>query len=114
MNTLYFGAQGTGFYCLQSCANHSCAPSAATEGLASGATALLALKDLAPGEEVTLSYIGELEAEGGRPLGLKERQAMLRDWGFVCRCSRCLSEAAAKSSSAKKLGARAGVKVGRR
>ncbi|KAJ9521056.1 hypothetical protein QJQ45_022775 [Haematococcus lacustris] len=106
--------EGTGFYCLQSCANHSCAPSAATEGLASGATALLALKDLAPGEEVTLSYIGELEAEGGRPLGLKERQAMLRDWGFVCRCSRCLSEAAAKSSSAKKLGARAGVKVGRR
>ncbi|KAJ9520922.1 hypothetical protein QJQ45_014084 [Haematococcus lacustris] len=100
--------------CCESCANHSCAPSAATEGLASGATALLALKDLAPGEEVTLSYIGELEAEGGRPLGFKERQAVLRDWGFVCRCSRCLSEAAAKSSSAKKLGARAGVKVGRR
>ena len=44
---------------LQSCANHSCDPSAATEGEASGSTAVIAVRDIGPGDEVTISYLDE-------------------------------------------------------
>jgi hypothetical protein len=78
--------EGTAFYSLQSCCNHSCAPSAGAEGDPSGAARLVALRRLAAGEEVTLSYIDE---EGA---GLAERRAALGAYGFVCRCARCEAE----------------------
>ncbi|XVF01825.1 hypothetical protein REPUB_Repub04eG0122800 [Reevesia pubescens] len=61
--------QGTAFFPLQSCMNHSCCPNAK------------AFKR----EEVTISYIDE-------DLPLEERQALLADYGFRCRCTRCLDE----------------------
>jgi hypothetical protein len=41
--------QGTAFYALQSCANHSCAPNAAADGDVSGAALLIAETDIEPG-----------------------------------------------------------------
>lgn len=107
-------AQGTGFYALQSCANHSCEPCAATEGEASGEVAVYAVRDIRAGEEVTISYIEEDEEQ---PLKYKERQAALRDYGFVCACGRCVRElqrVAARKLGGGGKGARAGVKTGRR
>jgi hypothetical protein len=51
------GTQGTAFYALQSCCNHACAPAARAEGRARGDIALVALRDLAIGEELTISYL---------------------------------------------------------
>jgi hypothetical protein len=78
--------QGTGFYALQSCVNHSCAPNAAATCLPSGQMVVRALSGIPAGSEVLLSYI---EEEGA---SLQERRAMLRDYGFVCRCERCSAE----------------------
>ncbi|XP_012086380.1 histone-lysine N-methyltransferase ATXR2 isoform X2 [Jatropha curcas] len=61
--------QGTAFYPLQSCMNHSCCPNAR------------AFKR----EEITISYIEE-------DLPVEERQALLADYGFRCRCAKCLEE----------------------
>ncbi|WIA29168.1 hypothetical protein OEZ86_011679 [Tetradesmus obliquus] len=90
-------AEGTGFYALQSCVNHSCAPNAAATCLPSGQMVLRALTDIAAGSEVLLSYI---EEEGA---GLQERRAMLRDYGFVCSCERCSAEELAGALQAQQL-----------
>jgi SET domain-containing protein len=74
--------QGTGFFALQSCANHSCRPNAAPLLQPDGSMQLVALRQLEAGEEVTISYIDEEE-----PLAL--RQAHLADYGFACTCSLC-------------------------
>jgi SET domain-containing protein len=78
--------QGTGFYCVQSTINHSCAPNASASCLASGEMVITALADIEPDSEVLLSYIEETDAD------LRERQAMLRDYGFTCACARCEAE----------------------
>lgn len=40
------------------------------------------LKDIAPGDEISISYIDEgLEKD--------ERQEKLRDYGFACKCNLC-------------------------
>jgi len=44
---------------------------------------LHALTAIAEGAEVLISYIEEEGAER------EERQAMLRDYGFICQCERC-------------------------
>ena len=41
-----------------------------------------ALRDVAPGEELTKSYIDE-------EMSLPEREAALADYGFLCRCPKC-------------------------
>lgn len=77
--------EGTAFYALQSCINHSCDPN--THAMKSGededgSAVLLAKRGIAPGEEVTISYIDE-------SLDFAERSAALQDYGFVCGCRRC-------------------------
>lgn len=68
-------------------ANHSCAPSAhavyvPAEDGAEGEMRVTMLRDVQPGEEVTLAYFS--------PLGTRaERQERARDWGFVCGCEVC-------------------------
>ena len=42
----------------------------------------VAVRDIAPGEELTVSYIDAT-------LPRDERQERLRDWGFNCTCSQC-------------------------
>ncbi|GBF89127.1 hypothetical protein Rsub_01844 [Raphidocelis subcapitata] len=81
--------EGTAFFALQSCCNHSCAPSAAAEGDPCGEARLVAARRIAAGEEVTISYV---EEEG---VGLEERRAALAAYGFECRCGRCEADALA-------------------
>lgn len=45
-----------------------------------------ARRPIRKGEEITISYIDE-EAP------LEERREALRDYGFVCRCARCVAGA---------------------
>lgn len=78
--------QGTGFYAVQSCVNHSCAPNAAADCLANGQMAIRALTRIPAGSEVLLSYIEEEGAD------VHERREMLRDYGFLCKCERCSAE----------------------
>jgi hypothetical protein len=46
---------------------------------------LLALCDIAPGEEVTISYVDE-------DAPLEERREMLAEYGFECECDKCTAE----------------------
>ncbi|GAB2285290.1 Histone-lysine N-methyltransferase atxr2 [Dionaea muscipula] len=80
--------QGTAFFPLQSCMNHSCCPNARAfkgEEDRDGQAAIIALKPIQVGEEVTISYIDE-------DLPYNERQALLADYGFICECPKCLEE----------------------
>ncbi|GAQ91639.1 hypothetical protein KFL_008230040 [Klebsormidium nitens] len=80
--------EGTAFYMLQSCANHSCAPNARAfkrEQDVNGHAVLLANRRIEVGEEVTISYIDESDS-------YIDRQRALADYGFVCRCLRCLTD----------------------
>ncbi|CAB4274237.1 unnamed protein product [Prunus armeniaca] len=80
--------QGTAFYPLQSCMNHSCSPNAKAfkrEEDRDGQATIIALKPISKGEEVTISYVDE-------DLPFEERQALLADYGFTCRCPKCLEE----------------------
>ncbi|KAF2729933.1 SET domain-containing protein [Polyplosphaeria fusca] len=67
--------------------NHDCVPNAfimfSPSGLSVG---LKAYRDIAAGEEITVSYL---------PLGMTHsaRQAALKGWGFECSCSLCADSA---------------------
>ncbi|XP_059661050.1 histone-lysine N-methyltransferase ATXR2 [Cornus florida] len=80
--------QGTAFFPLQSCMNHSCHPNAKAfkrEEDRDGQATIIALRPIRKGEEVTISYIDE-------DLPFEERQALLADYGFSCKCPKCLEE----------------------
>ncbi|KAJ6289853.1 hypothetical protein OIU78_025721 [Salix suchowensis] len=73
---------------LQSCINHSCCPNAHAfkrDEDRDGQAAIVTLKPIRKGEEVTISYIDE-------DLPFEDRQALLEDYGFKCRCNTCLEE----------------------
>ncbi|KAK4486856.1 hypothetical protein RD792_006164, partial [Penstemon davidsonii] len=87
--------EGTAFYPLQSCMNHSCIPNAKAfkrEEDKDGQATIIALKPISKGEEITISYIDE-------ELSYEERQESLADYGFRCECPRCLEEEHKGSSS---------------
>ena len=81
--------EGTAFYALQSCINHSCNPS--THAMKrddtdeDGAAVILAKRGIAVGEEITISYIDE-------SADLADRTKQLADYGFTCQCSWCRQE----------------------
>ncbi|CAM6078619.1 unnamed protein product [Sphagnum tenellum] len=80
--------QGSAFFALQSCINHSCTPNAKAfkrDQDNDGQAVLLATRHIRRGEEITISYIDEDSS-------LEERKAALADYGFTCRCLRCLQE----------------------
>ncbi|KAL1821716.1 hypothetical protein ACET3Z_016585 [Daucus carota] len=80
--------QGTAFFPLQSCMNHSCLPNAKAfkrEEDRDGQATIIALRTIHKGEEITISYIDE-------DLPFEERQASLADYGFSCRCPKCSEE----------------------
>ncbi|CAL9043419.1 unnamed protein product [Musa banksii] len=80
--------QGTGFYPLQSCMNHSCCPNAKAfkrDEDKDGQAIIIAARPIVKGEEITISYIDE-------DLPYDERQTLLADYGFGCMCPRCLEE----------------------
>lgn len=76
---------GIGVYPSASLFNHSCRPNACTvfEGTM---LCISAIRDIAPGEEIVISYI-----DLGAPL--KHRRSELqKGFGFVCACERCAAE----------------------
>lgn len=78
--------QGTAFFPLQSCFNHSCNPNIKAfkrDDDKDGQAVLLATRPIQIGEEVTMSYIDEDSS-------WEERKAMLEDYGFICNCCKCL------------------------
>ncbi|KAK7324781.1 hypothetical protein VNO77_28620 [Canavalia gladiata] len=80
--------QGTAFFPLQSCLNHSCCPNAKAfkrDEDKDGQATIIALSSICKGEEITISYVDE-------DLPLEERQASLADYGFRCRCPKCIEE----------------------
>ncbi|XP_020102311.1 histone-lysine N-methyltransferase ATXR2 [Ananas comosus] len=80
--------QGTAFFPIQSCMNHSCCPNANAfkrDEDKDGHATIIARQPISEGEEITISYIDE-------DLPYEERQALLADYGFSCMCPRCLKE----------------------
>ncbi|KAI3986584.1 hypothetical protein MKX01_014122 [Papaver californicum] len=71
--------EGSAFFPLQSCMNHSCCPNAKDKD---GQATIIALQPISKGEEITISYIDE-------DLPFEERQALLADYGFRCKCKKC-------------------------
>ncbi|CAH9071938.1 unnamed protein product [Cuscuta epithymum] len=80
--------EGTAFFPLQSCMNHSCKPNAKAfkrEEDLDGQAIIIALEPIQKGEEITISYIDE-------ELSMEDRQALLADYGFRCKCPKCLKD----------------------
>ncbi|XP_061363098.1 histone-lysine N-methyltransferase ATXR2 isoform X2 [Gastrolobium bilobum] len=80
--------QGTAFFPLQSCMNHSCCPNAKAfkrDEDRDGQATIIALRSICKGEEITISYVDE-------DLPFEERQASLADYGFRCSCPKCIKE----------------------
>ena len=85
------GCEGSCFYALQSCMNHSCDPNTHAYKRAGvdtdGSAIILAKRAIEAGEEICISYIEESEPH-------HVRQSALEDYGFVCSCSRCTADLA--------------------
>lgn len=68
---------------LGSLVNHSCNGNLAIDFEKDRTISWLALRDIQPGEELTISYIDET-------LDVEDRQFRLRNyWGFTCQCEKC-------------------------
>lgn len=80
---------GSGLFETLCFTNHSCAPNAAVGPLAHHrGTALVAIKPIAPGEEITWDYFSPNDIS---TLGFSDRQQLIREtYGFQCQCDRCL------------------------
>ena len=82
--------EGSGFYRLHSCFNHSCDPNCRVlvprDDTENSKAIVETLRDIERGEELTFSYL-EDETEP-----YQVRQDQLRDYGFECRCAKCLLE----------------------
>lgn len=80
--------EGTAFFPLQSCMNHSCRPNAKAfkrDEDKDGHAVIIALRPISKDEEITIAYIDE-------DLPYEERQAQLADYGFTCTCLKCQEE----------------------
>jgi len=72
--------------------NHSCAPNLCRkrEGRA---WVFSAKQDIAPGEQLHISYLSGEDSSGDDDAGWRERSATLRKtWGFDCACGECAME----------------------
>ncbi|KAI0633060.1 SET domain-containing protein [Trametes polyzona] len=79
-----------GLYVLHSHLNHSCTPNVSVRHLdkrtALSRITVLALRDIAPGEELFITYVNP-------ELPLEQRRRQLMEWGFgKCTCDRCMKE----------------------
>ncbi|KAF6159260.1 hypothetical protein GIB67_032031 [Kingdonia uniflora] len=80
--------EGSAFFPLQACMNHSCVPNAKAfkrDEDRDGQATIIALRPISKGDEVTISYIKE-------DVSFEERKALLADYGFKCICPKCLLE----------------------
>jgi len=72
-------------YSVMSKANHSCSPNACVLAPQEGPGEMVCLRTITPGDEVTVSYLGDLEL--AKPVEF--RQQTLKRWEFTCTCKRC-------------------------
>ncbi|KAK8050861.1 hypothetical protein PG993_002246 [Apiospora rasikravindrae] len=81
--------------------NHACDANAAFFylGVRPQRLGVRALRDIAAGEQVFVSYIGD---KACRKMNLAQRQAGLASWGFECRCAACVKEEAKAEEATKK------------
>jgi hypothetical protein len=81
--------EGTGFYRLHSCMNHSCEPNCRAvlprDNTEYNKAIIETIREVEAGEELTVSYIEENET-------YDERQKQLRDYGFTCTCAACMRD----------------------
>eukprot|EP00210_Caulerpa_lentillifera_P007793 g7437.t1 len=81
-----YSVQGSGYYPIACCANHSCTPNAHSQkedSISNNHVLILeATRDIQAGEEITISYIDE-EAD------YEDRLLALNDYGFQCTCPKC-------------------------
>ena len=83
---------GVSHYSIATKMNHDCEPNVILVYKTKGwgrdhplVAYIVALKDIAPGEELTISYITSEDS-------YEKRQANLANYGFVCKCSKCERE----------------------
>lgn len=77
----------SGFFRVCALANHSCDPNAAMKYVAAQRkVVMVAVKDIQPGEAITVKYFADLEYMMG--VG-KRRELLHKSWLFWCDCGRC-------------------------
>lgn len=86
LNSVDLPGRGAAVFEELSRANHSCQPNAAFK-FESDSCSLVAMRPLAVGDEVTISYI----KESCLMMPITHRKSMLSTWDFDCRCPRCAS-----------------------
>ena len=78
---------GIGLYLQAAAINHSCDPNACQSFHEdTKALSIRAMKDIQPGEEITITYI-----DIGKPTSWRRRE-LHKTYGFVCMCHRCSTE----------------------
>ncbi|KAL0228176.1 hypothetical protein RCL1_004319 [Eukaryota sp. TZLM3-RCL] len=75
---------GVGLYPPASYVNHSCDPNSCFLFKGTQIT-LISLKELNPGDEITVNYV-----ELAEPLS-RRRETIMKQYSFICRCQRCTS-----------------------
>eukprot|EP00743_Colponemidia_sp_Colp-15_P008679 GILK01009448.1.p1 GENE.GILK01009448.1~~GILK01009448.1.p1 ORF type:complete len:410 (+),score=62.49 GILK01009448.1:170-1231(+) len=84
---LFEGFDGSGLYPFVSMLNHSCEPNATFTHHRNFVITVTAHRSINVGEEICISYLGK-----NSKLSVADRQEALREYGFVCSCSRCQAE----------------------
>eukprot|EP00978_Attheya_sp_CCMP212_P025350 scaffold81381_cov57-Attheya_sp.AAC.7 len=94
LDLLFTPLDGTALYYTACKMNHSCDPNIVAGYQTSGFTwgkehplvlQCVALRDISKGDELCISYIANNEP-------LQQRQEQLSNYGFDCRCSKCMAE----------------------
>ena len=81
---------GEALFPLAALCNHSCLPNAAVHyDNVAGVLRVRALRDIRPGDEVTISYIDL----GTGYVGARRRELLKQSFGFVCQCAACMASA---------------------
>ncbi|CAL8099491.1 unnamed protein product [Calicophoron daubneyi] len=89
--------EGVGLYQFQSLINHSCDPNAVVKfGGESNRLSVVALRSIALGEEVTISYLDECDQFRSRH---SRRKFLSANYLFWCECDKCVTDKAAGALS---------------
>ena len=87
--------EGSGFFALQSCLNSNCDPNvspAKSDSDVDGKCVLIASRDIAKDEELTMCYVDET-------VDVETRRAELKDYGFICMCATCVAQSEGKGQA---------------
>lgn len=88
----FLNNEGSGLYRLQSGVNHSCEPNAqVTFPNNNNRLVLQALRNIEPGEEITICYLDECMQSRSRHT---RRKYLLENYLFTCTCTKCEAQAA--------------------